>query len=94
MSSLAHSKKVVRQLNERPRTRWKLQCSAALRGGGSASISGSTTATKASRGITDIVKLYVVLCAVALAGCAQRFTLEPTNQPLPTAGSNQAGNYP
>jgi hypothetical protein len=39
------------------------------------------------------VKLHVVLCAVALAGCAT-FHIEPTNQPLPTVGSNLAGNDP
>ena len=49
------------------------------------------TATKGSRGITDIVKLHVVLCAVALTGCAT-FHIEPTNQPLPTVGSNLAGS--
>ena len=44
-------------------------------------------------GDSDIVKWYVILCAVALGGCAT-FHVEPTNQPLSTVGSNLAGNDP
>src|ERR1700730_3344715 len=70
-----------------------MQCSPA-RSAGTASISSrfsSNHCDEGLSGITDIVKLYVVLCAVALAGCAT-FHIEPTNQPLPTVGSNLAGS--
>ena len=39
------------------------------------------------------MKLYAVLCAIALAGCAT-FHVEPTNQPLPTSVSNLMENEP
>ena len=42
-------------------------------------------------GIADIVKLYAVLCAIALAGCAT-FHVEPANLPLLAPESNLVAN--